>query len=193
MPTLVPFARARQESLIKPANCRSDAGAHTRRPITISQREMLTISPDVTAHVSHDTKKRGQQQVHTVQGGITSPTTNIDTATDNYSYQVVSLRFKEAREPKQPFGIGKTLTLQRAARRTQGAMRRCPRRRFAHTLSFADSSSLADRFLADSAPPGVPHACTSQHRSSLIRDLPRRRELRGPPARYQRCQPLLNF
>ena len=114
---------------------------------------MLTISPDVTAHVSHDTKKRGQQQVHAVQGDIASPTTDADTATDDYSYQVVSLRFKEAREPKQPFGIGKTLTLQRAARRTQGAMRRCPRRCFAHTLSFADSSSLADRFLVDSAPP----------------------------------------
>jgi hypothetical protein len=124
---------------------------------------MLTISPDVTAHVLHDTKKRGQQQVHAVQGGITSPTTDVDTAINDYSYEVVSLCFKKAREPKQSFGIGKTLTLQRAARRTQGAMRRCLRPHFAHTLSFADSSSLANRFLANSAPPGVLHACTSQH------------------------------
>jgi hypothetical protein len=77
------------------------------------------------------------------------PTTDADTATDDYSYEALSLCFKEAREAKEFSGIGKKLTLQHAARRTQGVM---PSAALADTLSFASSFSLADSFLANSAP-----------------------------------------
>jgi hypothetical protein len=122
LPTLtsVPFARVCQESRIKPANRRSGAGAHTRGPITISQRKLLTISPDVRAHITDTPKSADNNKSRPCRA--TSPTTDADTATDDYSYEAVSLCFKEAREAEEFSGIGKKLTLQHAARRTQGAM-----------------------------------------------------------------------
>lgn len=57
-PTSVPlaFTRACQES--SPRIAEAVQERMLEAPIIISQRELLTISPDVRAHVSDDTKKR---------------------------------------------------------------------------------------------------------------------------------------
>jgi hypothetical protein len=102
----------------------------------------ITVVADIRAHVSDETKKCRQQQVHTMQGDIA----DTDTATDNYSYKAVSLRFKEARESS------KTLWHWQEVDTTVCRKKDTGRGALADTHTFSDSFSLADSFLVDSAP-----------------------------------------
>jgi hypothetical protein len=54
-------------------------------PITISQRELLAVAPDVRVHIANDTRKRRQQQVQAMMRDITDDVP--DAATNTLSYE----------------------------------------------------------------------------------------------------------
>jgi hypothetical protein len=146
LPTLtsVPFTRACQES--SPQIAEAVQERMLEAPITISQRELLTTSPDVRAqwHTFQTTLKSADKLTtasarrHAMQGDVAD--TDADATTNDYSYEAVSLRFKEAREASR--ALWHWQEVDTTARREKDTGRD----------ALADSFSLADTFLLDSAP-----------------------------------------
>ena len=93
-PAAAPFPRARQDS-----NPQVTEEVHERAweaPVAISQRELLAFSPEVRVCVADVTTTCRQQQIHTMQCDTADDAPKV--TTDNYRYEDMALRFKEARE-----------------------------------------------------------------------------------------------
>jgi hypothetical protein len=94
-PAAAPFARVRQQETA-PQVVEEVHKRALEAPVTISQRELLAVAPDVRAHIADDTRKRRQQQVQAMMHDITDDVPNA--ATDTLSYEDRLLRFQDARE-----------------------------------------------------------------------------------------------
>jgi hypothetical protein len=112
--------------------------------ITISQRERFAIAPDVRAHIADDARERRQQQVQAMMHDITDDVP--DTATNTLSYGDRLLRFQDAREAPRALWHWQEVDTATCSPENTG------RDALANTPFFTDSFSLADSFLADSAP-----------------------------------------
>jgi hypothetical protein len=112
--------------------------------ITISQRELFAITPDVRAHIADDARERRQQQVQAMMHDITDDVP--DTATNTLSYEDRLLRFQDAREALRALWHWQEVDTATCSLENTG------RDALANTPFFTDSFSLAESFLADSAP-----------------------------------------
>lgn len=161
---------------IKPANRRSGARAHARGP-----------HPHQPARAAHHlprhqgTRFRQHQKVLTIATQSASPRrhatgmlgdiadTDADTTTDDYSYEAVSLRFKEAREAstslKSPLALARSRYYSTPQ---EGHRARCPRR---HPL-FRRQLFPRRQLSSGQCPAGSARACIGQHRSSPTHNLP---------------------
>jgi hypothetical protein len=90
----VPFTRAHEES-----NAQATEEVHERvleAPVTITQRELLAISPDIRAQIADATRQRRQQVAQAMMFDIADEVPDV--TTDSSGYEDMALRFQEARE-----------------------------------------------------------------------------------------------
>ena len=163
-PAPAPFACARQQETAPQVV--EEVDEHVLEAlITISQRELFAIAPDVRAHIADDTRKRQQQQVQAMMHDITDDVP--DAAIDTLSYEDRLLRFQDAREaPRALWHWQEVDTATCSAENTgRDALADTP---------FANSFSLRiprRQLPTRQRSAGSAHACTNRHRSSPARHL----------------------
>jgi hypothetical protein len=106
--------------------------------ITISQRELFAIAPDVRAHIADGTRKRRQQQVQVMMHDITDDVP--DAATDTLSYKDRLLRLQDAQEASRALWHWQEVDTATCSPENTG-----------HD-ALANTPFFTDSFLADSAP-----------------------------------------